>query len=172
MAVFVFMTSAVTSYAEVTEESIKAKENQISEAKKERDSLKNAKTDLEKVKKELETSKSNLNNYITQLDGQLTDIQEKIDSLNNEITEKEQEIETTTQELIEAEAIQKAQYEAMKKRIKFMYERGDTLYLELLIQSGTFADMLNKAEYIEMLSSYDRQKLNEYIQTTELIRLT
>ena len=112
MAVFVFMTSTVTSYAEVTEESIKAKENQISEAKKERDSLKNAKTDLEKVKKELETSKSNLNNYITQLDGKLTDIQEKIDSLNNEITEKEQEIETTTQELIEAEAIQKAQYEA------------------------------------------------------------
>ena len=40
MAVFVFMSSAITSYAEVTEESIKAKENQISEAKKERDSLK------------------------------------------------------------------------------------------------------------------------------------
>ena len=172
MAVFVFTATAVTSYAEVTEESIKAKENQISEAKKERDSLKNAKTDLEKVKKELETSKSNLNNYITQLDGQLTDIQEKIDALTDEIAQKEQEIETTTAELIEAEAIQKAQYEAMKKRIKFMYERGDTLYLELLIESGTFADMLNKAEYIEMLSSYDRQKLNEYINTTELIKLT
>ena len=129
MAVFVFLSSAVTSHAEVTEESIKAKENQISEAKKERDSLKNAKTDLEKVKKELETSKSNLNSYITQLDGQLSDIQSKIDALSYEITEKEQQIETTTAELLEAEEIQKAQYEAMKKRIKFMYERGDTLYL-------------------------------------------
>ena len=172
MAVFVFMASSFTSYAEVTEESIKAKENQISEAKKERDSLKNAKTDLEKVKKELETSKNDLNNYITQLDGQLTDIQANIDSLTEEISEKEQQIETTTAELEEAEAIQQAQYEAMKKRIKFMYERGDTLYLELLIQSGSFAEMLNKAEYIEMLSAYDRQKLNEYIATTELIKLT
>ena len=172
MAVFVFTGGAFTSYAEVTEESIKAKENQISEAKKERDSLKNAKTDLEKIKKELEASKANLNNYIAQLDGQLTDIQEKIDSLTDEIAEKEQQIETTSAELAEAEEIQKAQYEAMKKRIKFMYERGDTLYLELLVQSGTFADMLNKAEYIEMLSSYDRQKLNEYIATTELIKLT
>ena len=172
MALFVFMSSAVTSYAEVTEESIKQKENQISEAKKERDSLKKTKTDLEKVKKELETSKTNLNNYITQLDGQLTDIQGKIDALNNEIAEKEQQIETTTEELAEAEAIQKAQYEAMKKRIKFMYERGDTMYLELLTQSGTFSAMLNKAENIEMLSAYDRQKLNEYIATTELIRLT
>jgi murein DD-endopeptidase MepM/ murein hydrolase activator NlpD len=165
-------STSVTSYAAVTEESIKAKENQISAAKKERDSLKSAKTDLEKVKKQLEASKADLNNYITQLDGQLTDIQAKIDSLINEIEEKEQQIETTTQELIEAEAIQQAQYEAMKKRIKFMYERGDVLYFEMLIESGSFSDMLNKAEYIEKLSAYDRQKLNEYISTTELIRLT
>lgn len=162
----------ITSIAAVTEESIKAKENQISEAKKERDSLKNAKTDLEKVKKQLEASKADLNNYITQLDGQLSDIQARIDALTDEISEKEQQIKTTTAELEEAEAIQQAQYEAMKKRIKFMYERGDALYFEMLLESGSFADMLNKAEYIEMLSSYDRLKLNEYIQTTELIRLT
>ncbi len=172
MVLLMVASTSVTSYAAVTEESIKAKENQISAAKKERDSLKSAKTDLEKVKKQLEASKSDLNNYITQLDGQLTDIQAKIDSLINEIEEKEQQIETTTQELLEAEAIQQAQYEAMKKRIKFMYERGDVLYFEMLIESGSFSDMLNKAEYIEKLSAYDRQKLNEYIATTELIRLT
>ncbi|MBR1670733.1 MAG: peptidoglycan DD-metalloendopeptidase family protein [Butyrivibrio sp.] len=172
MAGMVFCSSAVTSYAIPTEESIKAKENQISKAKKERDSLSSAKTNLEKVKKELEASKSDLNKYITQLDAQLSDIQANIDALTNDIAKKEEEIETTTEELHEAEEIQKAQYEAMKKRIRFMYERGDTLYLALLIESGTFSDMLNKAEYIEMLSSYDRQKLNEYISTTELIKLT
>ncbi len=171
MAAFV-LGSSFSSEAEVTEESIKAKENQISSAKKERDSLKNAKTDLEKMKKSLEASKADLNTYITKLDGQLTDIQQKIDALADEISKKESEIETTTAELIEAENIQQAQYEAMKKRIKFMYERGDTLYLELLLQSGSFSDMLNKADYIETLSSYDRQKLNEYISTTEYIKLT
>ena len=176
MCILVMLVSTcslkITGNAAVTEESIKAKENQISQAKKERDSLKNAKTDLEKVKKQLEASKTDLNNYITQLDGQLSDIQARIDALADEISEKEQQIETTTAELEEAEAIQQAQYEAMKKRIKFMYERGDTLYFEMLLESGSFADMLNKAEYIEMLSSYDRLKLNEYIETTELIRLT
>ena len=167
-----FAASTMTVMATPTEESIKAKEAQISEAKKERDGLKSAKTDLEKVKKELEKSKSDLNNYIRELDGQLTDIQQKIDLLTEQIAEKEQQITTTTAELQEAEAIQQAQYEAMKKRIKFMYERGDMLYLELLLQSGNFSDMLNKAEYIEKLSGYDRMKLNEYISTTELIRLT
>ncbi len=166
-----FLSTSATASA-VTEESIKAKENQISQAKKERDSLKNAKTDLEKVKKQLEQSKADLNKYITQLDGELTEIQNKIEDLKKQIEEKERQIEKTTDELIEAEAIQKAQYEAMKKRIRFMYERGDALYFELLIESGTFSDMLNKAEYIEMLSEYDRMKLNEYIATTELIRLT
>ena len=165
-------SSGIVARADVTEESIKEKEAQISNAKKERDSLKNAKTDLEKVKKQLETSKSNLNSYISQIDASLTDIQQKIDSLNDQITEKENQIETTTEELHEAERIQQEQYEAMKKRIKFMYERGDTIYFELLLESGSFADMLNKAEYIERLSSYDRDKLNEYIATTELISLT
>ena len=144
-AIAIFAGSCISSYAEVTEESIKAKEAQISEAKKERDSLSTAKTNLEKIKKDLEKSKSDLNAYITELDASLTDIQTKI----------EQE-----------------QYDDMKKRIKFMYERGDTMYMELLVESGSFGDMLNKAEYIEMLSSYDRKKLNEYIATTQLITVT
>ncbi len=167
-----FASCSVTGLAVVTEESIKAKENQISKAKKERDSLSSAKTDLEKARKELEASKADLNNYITKLDGQLSDIQAKIDALTDQIAQKEKEIETTTAELLEAEEIQKAQYEAMKKRIKFMYERGDTLYFEMIAVSGSLSDILNKAEYIEKLSSYDRNKLNEYIATTELIKLT
>ncbi len=167
-----FASCSVSSLAAVTQESIKAKENQISKAKKERDSLAGAKTDLEKLKKQLEASKSDLNSYISKLDGQLSDIQAKIDALNEQITEKEKEIEKTTAELLEAEEIQKAQYEAMKKRIKFMYERGDTLYFEMIVATGSLSDMLNKAEYIEKLSAYDRGKLNEYIATTELIKLT
>ena len=164
--------NSTVSYAEVTEESIREKENQISNAKKERDSLKSAKTDLESLKKQLEGSKSDLNKYISQIDSSLTDIQTKIDSLNTQISEKENQIEKTQAELEEAERIQQAQYEAMKKRIKFMYERGDAIYIELLIEAGSFSEMLNKAEYIERLSSYDRNKLNEYITTTELIALT
>ena len=167
----VLNTSTTVSYA-VTEESIKQKESQISDAKKERDSMKSNLTNLESLKKELESTKSDLNTYIQQIDSSLTDIQTKIDTLTEQITAKETEIEETQNELEEAIEVQKQQYEAMKKRIKFMYEQGDTLYFELLVQSGSFAEMLNKAEYIELLSAYDRQKLNEYIQQTQLIEVT
>ena len=167
----VLNTSTTVSYA-VTEESIKQKESQISDAKKERDSMKSNLTNLESLKKELESTKSDLNAYIQQIDSSLTDIQTKIDTLTEQITAKETEIEETQKELEEAIEVQKQQYEAMKKRIKLMYEQGDTLYFELLVQSGSFAEMLNKAEYIELLSAYDRQKLNEYIQQTQLIEVT
>lgn len=157
--------------AAVTNESIQQKEAEIAEAKKEVTSLKSNLTDVEKLKADLEQSKSDLTAYVTKLDGQLSDIQDKIEQYNTLITEKEEEIEETGEELAEATKQQEEQYEAMKKRIKFMYEKGDSFYLELLLTSGGFAEMTNKADYIEALSEYDRNQLQEYAETTELIQL-
>ena len=163
---------SIQSRAEVTEEGIKQKESQIESARQEREGMKSNLTDLQKVQAELKASKNDLNSYVKKLDESLTGIQQKIDELETKITSKEQEIQKTQTELEKTQAEQQAQYEAMKARIKFMYERGDSLYLELLLESGSFAEMLNKAEYVEMLSEYDRNKLNEYINTAKMIELT
>lgn len=170
MCVFFTALDGIPAKA-VTSESIQQKEKEIEDAKAEVSNLKSNLTDVEALKKELEASKSSLTDYVTQLDGQLNNIQEKIQQYNTLITEKEAEIATTTEELNAAIEMQEAQYEAMKMRIKFMYERGDTFYLELLLSPSSFADMVNKAEYIEALSEYDRNKLDEYVQTKELIEL-
>lgn len=162
----------IKSYAEVTEESIKEKENQINDAKKERDKMKSSLTDIEAVKKELEKSKSDLNTYISELDASLSDMQANIDELEQQISDKEAEIEETKKELEAAKEQQQKQYDSMKERIRFMYERGDSYLLELLINSDSYADMLNKAEYISELSAYDNRKLQEYILTTQLIAIT
>ncbi len=157
--------------AVLTNDSIREKEAEIKAAREEVSGLKSSKTDIERLKKELEQSKNDLTTYVAQLDGQLSGIQEKIAQYNTMIAEKEEEIEVTAAELEEAIRIQEEQYAAMKKRIKFMYEKGDTFYLELLMSSGGFADMTNKADYIESLSRYDRNKLEEYINTIELVKL-
>ena len=160
------------SSAAVTSSSIQQKEAQISAAKKQRQEIKDSITDLEALKKELESQKDDLDAYITSLDASITEIQEKIDSLEEQITAKEEEIEETKEELDEAIEIQEAQYEAMKERIRFMYEKGDMYLLELVLEADSFGDMLNKSEYINKLSEYDQNKLNEYIETTKLIQLT
>lgn len=166
----IFVFPAETAEA-VTNDSIKEKEAEIESAKKEVEGLKSNLTDIEAVKKELEQSKDDLNAFVEQLDAQLGTIQEKIAEYNNLIAQKEYEIEITTQELNDAIAKQEEQYEAMKKRIKFMYEKGDTLYMELIFSATSLSDTMNKADYIEALSAYDREQLDEYVRTRELIAL-
>ena len=157
--------------SELTNASIQKKEEEIKQAKEEKKELQNSLTDVKNLKKQLEASKADLANYITELDASLATIQGKIAELKTLISDKEAEILEKTVELEEAVAVQEAQYEAMKKRIKFMYEKGDTFYLELLFASESFGDMLNKAEYIEMLSAYDREQLDEYAAHAEYVAL-
>lgn len=167
------LSSAVPapSVQAVTSESIREKEREIEKAKEEVSGLKSSLTDVERLKKELEQSKSDLTAFVQQLDGQLADIQEKIAQYNTMITEKEKEIEETLRDLDEAQARQELQYAAMKKRIQFMYERSDSFYMETLFGSESISGIVNRADYIEALSRYDRDKLDEYVETRKYVEL-
>ena len=168
----IFAKPALATYAsELTNSVIKEKEQEIDKAKQEKKQLQNSLTDVKKLKEQLEKSKQDLTVYVQELDADLTAIQEKINELNDLITEKEKEIEDKTAELEEAQRVQQEQYEAMKTRIKFMYERGDTIYMELIFSSNSFGDVLNKADYIQMLSEYDRKLLDEYVAHANYVAL-
>lgn len=153
------------------EASIQAKEAEIDAAEKEKKELTAGLTNVEKVKKELEKSKANLTAYVQELDKTVTDIQTKIETLTGQIAEKEAEIERTKLELAEAEQDEADQYAAMQNRMQSLYEQGDTYYLELLSESGSFADFLNKLDYIEQLSQYDNNLLIEYQGVVEYVSL-
>ena len=71
------------------------------------------------------------------------------------------EIARTSDELDEAMANEEQQYEDMKARIKYMYEHGNATLLELLFSAEDMSDFLNKADFIENLSEYDRNALND-----------
>lgn len=153
------------------EASIQEKEAEIDAAEKEKKELTASLTNVEKVKKELEKSKANLTAYVQELDKTVTDIQTKIETLTGQIAEKEAEIERTKLELAEAEQDEADQYAAMQNRMQSLYEQGDTYYLELLSESGSFADFLNKLDYIEQLSQYDNNLLIEYQGVVEYVSL-
>ena len=60
----------------------------------------------------------------------------------------------------------------MKIRIKYMYERGNDNYLELLFTAGSFSDFLSKREYVERLRSYDRRMLEQYQEARRQVEET
>ena len=152
-------------------QSIADKQEAIDEANKLKKQLQSGLTDVKNIISGLEKSKNNLAAYISQLDESLEAAQAKILELNTLITEKESEIKKTTEELDEAIKTEENQYEAMKNRICFMYERGDTMYLELIMTAQSFGDVLNKADYIEELSAYDRRMLEQYQATREYVEV-
>ena len=78
------------------------------------------------------------------------------------ISDKESEISNKEDELILAKANENDQYESMKKRIRFMYENGNTGFIEILCSSKSIGEFLNNAEYISTISGYDRNMLVEF----------
>lgn len=158
-------------YIDGLRESISEKEGELDGLEGQRAALQNSRSNLQRIVNNLEATKNEMSAYVAELDAQVADIQGNIDSLNELIETKEAEIVQTQAELVQAEQVAAEQYEAMKERIQFMYERGDTFYLEMLLDADSFADMLNKADYIEQLSAYDREKLEEYQLVIEYTQL-
>ena len=164
------MVSRADNVSEL-KKSIEQKQQEIKDAQNQKKKLQSGLTDVKSVISSLEKSKSDLSAYVSQLDTNLSAVQAKITELTEMITHKETEITQTKAELEEALAQEEAQYEAMKGRIKSMYERGDNFYLEAVLTSKSFGDMLNRADYVERLSASDKRILEEFKATREYVEV-
>lgn len=153
------------------QESINEKQGEISQLSQEKAALEAGRTNVQRIINGLQANKQELANVVAELDSEVANLQANIDNYNALIDAKQIEIDETLAELEEARNVAEEQYESMKQRIRFMYERGDSAYLDMLMSSNSFSDMLNKADYIEALSAYDRRKLDEYCLVVEYTQL-
>lgn len=140
-------------------------------------------SDLKKQKEEAQDQLDEINDNIDSMKGEQVEIQNEMDEVNvelmqtiasvemleEEIAEKEVQIQKAQEDYDAAKAEEEAQYEAMKIRIKYMYEKGDINYVELFMKANSFSDMLNKAEYIERLYEYDRRLLIQFQEIKEKV---
>ena len=155
--------------ADELEQSNKEKEEAISQAQEQKEQIQANISNIQAMVDELESTKDDLQAYVEQLDGNLAEIQSRISELKTLIEEKEAEIEETQQELEEAVAQEEAQYAAMKVRIQYSYEQGVGSYLEMLLASDSFGELLNRVGYIEQMNTYDQEQLAIYIKNKELV---
>lgn len=151
--------------------SIEKKQQEIKDAQDQKKQLQSGLTDVKTIIDGLEQSKKDLAAYVTQLDANLTEIQAKISGIKEMISQKEIEITQTQSELDAAVAKEEAQYENMKVRIRSMYERGDDFYFEAILSARSFADMLNRVDYMEKVSASDRRMLEEFRTTREYVEV-
>jgi spore germination cell wall hydrolase CwlJ-like protein len=113
----------------------------------------------------LESQKNTYQGQMNILNGNLTLVADNLAVLENSIELKQMDIDDTTKALEEAKQTRIDQYEAMKTRIRFLYEKGSDGYLDILFSAKNFGELINYADYIEALSAYDRYMLEEYTKT-------
>ena len=115
----------------------------------------------------IEENKEAVEEEITEIDAQLVDLLLTVDLISDDISSKQAAIDEAQAEYEVAKSQEEEQYASMKRRIKFMYEKGDKKYIEMFLQSESIADIVNKSDYVELLYEYDRQMLLNYQETKD-----
>lgn len=160
-----------------------ATSTKVSELEKQKEELEQQKKDADAKKKQEQQNYQNASGKVSSIQSDVDAISDEIDEIDeslvetiasveiirDEVSQKEDQIKTTTEELQKAQETEQEQYAAMKLRVKFMYEKGDSTYLQLLLESQNFGEMVNKAEYVEKLYDYDRKLLEEYIAARQAV---
>lgn len=119
----------------------------------------------------LEDQKQTLSAEIDQLGSDLVNIMVEIEILDGELSDKEAQIEQTKADLAVAEENKQKQYEAMKKRIQYLYEKGgDDAWAQMLFQASDFTSLLNQAEYVQQMYDSDRNSLEEFKETVQQVK--
>ncbi|MCD8171404.1 MAG: hypothetical protein LUE94_19235 [Clostridiales bacterium] len=135
---------------------------EIEDAKKQVSALEEEKKKVESTLNQLETLKADTAAYVKKLDGSLSALSDELSQLETQITVKESEIETARVQLEEAKGVEEHQYSTMKLRIKYMYENGESSFVDMVMESGSISELLNRAEYVSQIAEYDRKMLKEY----------
>lgn len=139
------------------------------EAEDQKNEAKENEKEAKGVLDSLEAQQNKIVQEVADLDAQATEIQTQITKQENQSDELKQEIDETQKKLDEAQKAEDVQYEAMKQRIQYLYEEGEVEYVDALLSSLSFSDILNKSEYIDQISEYDQKQLAKLVKTKDEI---
>lgn len=128
-----------------------------------------AATPQEKVES-LEQQKSQVEAQAASVNSELVNLLVEYQALQKDMEVQKQRIEQASDDLTAAEKEEKKQYEDMKLRIKYMYEEGDTSFVEAVMTAESYADLVSKSEYVQKVHEYDRKMLKQYVETKEEVK--
>lgn len=154
---------ALTVSATSTSDKVKDAQDDVNTSKEKLNESKQEADEAKELKTQLEGKLAQLNEQLGEVSGQLSKSQD-------ELVQKQKEIETIKVQLASAEAVETEQYEDMKKRIQFMYENAGSDMLQMIFEGESFTEILNKADYFQQMTQYDRKMLDEYSATKQSIQ--
>ena len=115
-------------------------------------------------------STDELQQELNSLTAEASSLSEEIAIIANELQFSGEQLLQTRQELALTKGKLEDQYEAMKSRIKYMYENGDYALMDIILNSQSTAIVMNRLAYFEAISDYDQKAIDTLLQTQEEIK--
>ena len=141
----------------------------IKDAQKKKDEAQENLNEVNRQIEDIQNEQSVLQQQMADYDGQLMSLLTDMELLRTDMDNKELEVEQAKTSLQIAQMEEEQQYEAMKKRIQYMYENGDSSFLAAMVESEDISDFLNRVEYVSEVYDYDRELLTAYQDTVQQV---
>ena len=146
-----------------------AYEKQLKEAEARKKELEESKKRSEELLAEYSREKDSIEEYISELDLRLNDIMLTLLELEENITQTQADLKDAAEELTRAEKQRDDQYATMKARVKYIYENGETTYLDVIFNAGSISDILNQLEYVSSIQAYDNFPMTKHTECITLL---
>ena len=131
-------------------------EDQKAEIKKELDSTASKVSDVEKTRAALQK--------------EITLTKEEIETVKAYIERLQQQIDVKSTELESAQKALEAKEENFSQTVRTTYEQGDISYLEVLLNSSSFSDLLNRLDIVSTIMDDNKKIVAEYTAAKEDIQ--
>ncbi len=156
--------SPVTVYAERTRAEVQQEQERT---RREQENTRRQYQEREGMLGDLQEEQEVLQEQMDELNAQLVAVIASVALMEEQIADTQEQIQKAQEDYDSAKAQEEEQYRAMKKRVKYLYEKGETSYLELIMNASDWSSLLNQATYVEKLYDYDRKMLQRYIAIKE-----
>ena len=164
-ALAVMASLAVTSLPH-----IEAEAKTLTELQNERDQLSKQTKEAQQKLKEAQQKQADVEAEITAMDDVINAAQKELDSAQADLDDVTARLEASQKALEEANIKREQQFVTFSGRMRFFYENSQLSYLDILLQSEDFSDMLRRLQYIDDIMSYDQNLLTELTATQNEIK--
>lgn len=134
----------------------------VNNMKNERDKTQKELNGIQNEKKSVMDEVAEITGRLQTLQGEIADLQNQINQLTNSIDEKKAEIEKKEQEI-------KDKQELLKKRLVTIYVNGQISYLDILLGSSNYIEMLLNYDAVKEIADADTKLINEITSKKEEI---
>ena len=171
LATVLTAATVLPCYGASTKEKISNAQAEQAAAQSQLDSIQSRIDELNSKKGQSEEYLSELNQQLDDLQNRLQELQDQYDAKQNELVQIQAPMLLSKVEASVAKAKEEEQYEAMKLRIQYMYENSSgNGYMAMLFSSKSISELISRAEYIQKISDFDRDLMQEYEDTVDQVK--